>query len=48
MNEDIEILEEHLKIVLSRIEKNKISPERILDWIISQENLKKSFSNLFQ
>lgn len=30
--DDIEIPVEHQKIVLSRIEKSKISPERMLDW----------------
>ena len=29
---DFEIPEEHQKIVLSRIEKSKTSPERMLDW----------------
>mgnify|MGYP003610667848 CR=1 FL=1 len=32
MNDDIEIPIEHQKIVLSRIEKSKISPKRMLDW----------------
>jgi hypothetical protein len=30
--DDIEIPIEHQKIVLSRIEKSKASPERMLDW----------------
>lgn len=30
--DDIEIPVEHQKIVLSRIEKSKTSPERMLDW----------------
>jgi hypothetical protein len=29
---DIEIPKEHKEIVLSRIEKSKTSPERMLDW----------------
>lgn len=31
-DDDIEIPVEHQKIVLSRIEKSKTSPERLLDW----------------
>ena len=30
--DDIEIPVEHQKIVLERIQKSKISPERMLDW----------------
>lgn len=32
MKENIEIHIEHQKLVLSRIEKSKASPERMLDW----------------
>jgi len=32
MKDDIEIPIEHQKIVLTRIEKSKVSPERMLDW----------------
>ncbi|CAM3409826.1 addiction module protein [Flavobacterium chungbukense] len=31
-DDNIEIPEEHQKIVLNRIEKSKNSPERMLDW----------------
>ena len=31
-NSDIEIPKEHQKLVLSRIAKSKIYPERLLDW----------------
>lgn len=39
INNPIEIPIEHLLIVLERIEKSKINPERLLDWDEVSKNL---------
>ncbi|WP_310556078.1 hypothetical protein [Flavobacterium sp.] len=38
-NEEVEIPIEHQKLVLSRVEKARKNPERLLDWDLVSKNL---------